>query len=277
MRWLAVLVAVAGCNRILGLEPTLEVDAYVAPGCSGARFTGPFPFTSLTADDIFDPSQGEDPLELMVTLRVQDVGFRMQRATRPDTASSFTIRELPFAEMQYLDNDPSITAHGQRLLFNSNRTQDHQLWEAMRTPDGTFDNPAIVSSIPPFDQGFDASIDGLTIYFGDENVMPGIDRFPLYTASRPDLDSAFGEPTQLVDDNVSFPAISPDQLEVFYHSPHDDRIYRRVRPAIDEPFGPEEPVAAAGSVDPDVSPDARTLLFADRTTGHLLYMTRDCP
>src|SRR5690348_11024316 len=103
MRWLAVLVAVAGCNRILGLDPTLEVDAYVAPGCSGARFTGPFPFTSLTADNIFDPSQSEDPLELMVTLRSQLGLFRMQRATRPDTASSFTIAELPFSEPQFLD------------------------------------------------------------------------------------------------------------------------------------------------------------------------------
>jgi hypothetical protein len=277
MRWLAVLVAVAGCNRVLGLDPTREIDAFVAPGCSGSRFTGPFEFTSLTADNIFDPSQGEDPLELMVTLRLlPDNVYRMQRATRPDTASPFTYGELPFAAPQYFDNDPSITARGQRLLFHSNRIRDHQLWEATRTPDGTFDHPAIVASVEPIDHGFDASIDGLTIYYGNEVIVPDMPSlFPLYTASRPDLDSPFGEPTQLIADNVQYPAISPDQLEIYYHSP-DGAIYRRVRPAIDEPFGPEEPVAPAGSGDPDVSPDARTLLFSDQG-GHLQYMTRDCP
>jgi hypothetical protein len=272
MRWPAWLVAVAGCNSVLGPD---ETHGYVAPGCSGSRFTGPFPLTTITSDDsIWDPSQGDDPLELMVSLQDPNTSLlHINRATRRDTSSAYTLAEVPFSDPMIEDHDPSITAHGGRLLFLSSRVDGAHLWEALRDSNGTFSQPAIVNSVEAFDTGFDMSIDGLTIYYADSRGTPTT--YPLFTASRPDLASDFGPPTKLLDDGIQYPSISPDQLELYYHSPaSDNSIRRRVRPALEAPFGDEE-IVAPGVEDPDVSADARTLLMS--SYGSLQFMTRDCP
>jgi hypothetical protein len=273
MRWPALLVALAGCNGLLGLDPAHEPDAFVAPGCSGSRFTGPFELTSLTGPTTWDPSQGDDPLELIVSIQDEATNLlHINRATRPDTASAYTLVPLPFTDPSFEDHDPSITAHGARLLFLSNRVDGAHLWEALRDSTGTFSNPAIVTSVEPFDAGLDMSIDGLTIYYADTRGNPPT--YPLFTASRPSLDEPFGSPMMLLADGIRWPSISPDQLELYYLAADDTSIHRRVRPAIDAPFGPDEPVAP-GVEDPDVSADARTLLVSN--FGQLQYMTRACP
>jgi hypothetical protein len=86
------------------------------------------------------------------------------------------------------------------------------------------------------------SADGLTIYFG-RNV-PSLGSLNIFTASRPDLDSAFGTPTMISElshgKNVTSPWISADGLRLYYHevmSP-DERAYIRmaVRGSINEPW-----------------------------------------
>jgi len=265
-----LLVALAGCNDVLDLE---EAHAPVPPGCSGSRFTGPFDLTTLTGPTTWDPSQGDNPLELIVSIQDDATTLlHINRATRADPTSAYTLAPLPFTDANEEDHDPSITARGTRLLFMSSRVDGPHLWEALRDSSGTFSNPAIVTSVEPFDAGLDMSIDGLTIYYADTRGTPTV--HPLFTASRPSLDAPFGPPRMLLADGVTWPSISPDQLELYFVTADNTGVHRLVRPTIDAPFGNEESVAP-GVEDPDVSADARTLLVSN--FGQLQFMTRDCP
>jgi Tol biopolymer transport system component len=112
--------------------------------------------------------------------------------------------------------------------------------------------------------------------------------FDLYLATRPDTNSPFGEPVNLMEINSAeddgSPSISADGLHLYFHSQRDGgrRLYVAERTTANEPFTKVEPIPlgvnnAAGA---DISADDRALYFhADDPNGlggaDLWVITRD--
>jgi hypothetical protein len=120
-----------------------EIDAYVeidAVGCSGSLFGANAPVPGIdTSDQVFDPTQSDDPLEIWFTVE-NGTGFHVNSATRASVAEPFGAPVLAsFARSNY-DGDPSITRAGLHLLFTSD---DGHVWQADRaTRTGPWSLPA---------------------------------------------------------------------------------------------------------------------------------------
>jgi hypothetical protein len=238
-----MLVLLAGCNSLLGLAPTREIDSPVVPdarpdavGCAGSRFANTITVAVGGHPSMYDPSQSDDPLEIFFTWATTTSEFKVATATRGALDQPFGMPAIATFGRTPRDGDPAITSDGLHILFMS----DNQVFQTDRA---TRQSPWSASTIVPgIDQftvlGIDISLDGLTIYFSDG--------WQLFTATRPDVMAPFGNPTKLaVGVNITFPGISPDEREL------------------------------NNGADPDVSPDSRTLYYI--VDGDLTAMHRDCP
>jgi hypothetical protein len=272
---ICALLLLAGCNRLLGLEPTREIDSPPVPdarpdavGCSGSSFAGTVAVPIDSGQSIYDPTQTDDPLELYFTWAQTTTDFHIASATRGAVDQSFNMPVvLPFSTTH--NTDPAITADGLHILYLA---QNDQVYQADRaTRQSMWSAPTVVAGIDNFTVGggLDISPDGLTIYFSDG--------FELRTATRNDPMGPFGTPRVLASGvNATFPGISPDERELFYNpkDSHELRHMTRNDPSLDFDVMTDESLLLNGA-DPDVSLDSRTLLYD--VDGRLTAMHRGCP
>ncbi len=268
VRVAGIALLACGCNQIFGLQQTRLPDAAPdAVGCSASAFMGPYPVAISGNGD--DPVGTLDGLELWfdrVTTHSQV--FVAHRST-PDGAFDAGTTTA-FDDPAYLAFDPTLTGDGLRLLFISNRGNGGTTaWEVTRasTSDPFPSQAAERASLGSALDSISISIDGTTAYFSS--------KMKLYAATRPRLDDSFGPPVDLglVGEN---PAISPDQLELFYDTGVLGNVVRSLRASTDAAFGPPEPVLTGG-FEAGLTPDSRTLYVVETSSSIIMQMTRTCP
>jgi hypothetical protein len=273
-RVIAIVIGVAGCNQVLGIEQTQLPDAPKPIGCSGELFMNPIAVPGFDGGDSeYDASPRKDGLEIWFVKHVTaDSEYRIHRATRSSTLEAFTTIEQNRFAPGIRTSDPALTDDGLRLVYLANGNQ--QAFEVTRPSWGEeLGAPVPLAGLGEISgiAGLDISFDGLTLYF---STVSG----ELWAATRPALDRAFDDRRMLFTGAI-YPSISPDELELFYNSPADaptsSRLLRRVRESPTAPFDPQEQLILDHGVDPEVSPDASTLIYA--ANGGFMMMQRTCP
>ncbi len=280
-----MLLLVAGCNRIFGLEETEPFDAPSprpdAVGCAGKAFIGPDAVSELVVPNRFefDPSENADGTELWFSSRevafdAQDLSSSTKIAATgkwgPSTVASFNLPEVTDADAAFSDD-------GLHLVFVSYRLGPPRAWEVTRTAIGQpFGGASILRGIDGLTvNGLDLTLDGLTLYFSDAGDGE------LHVAHRPSFDAPFvaeevGGALRVLASDVAFPSISPDEREVFYTKLSGAvATYRRVRVDTSQAFEVAEEVIYNDADDPDISSDGRRLYFV--RGGQLFVARRDCP
>lgn len=261
MRCAVVTLALAGCNQVYGLDET-RVDAPTE--CATIRFGVPTEIPQFAGDPLeVDAQLSADGLEIWFSTAPASTGpYTMHHGVRGTVDEPFTVAVAAFAQTDAVD--AAISADGRRLMYRERSEQ--AVVEAVRADRGAPYELRAVVGVPHIGQGLDLSWDGLRLYFIDDDQ--------LWLAERPSFDEPFGAPTPQFGD-VRFPTVSPDELEVFYNRPAMAGVlFRRSRPARDGAWGDEERVADEG-YDPDVTPNADTLIVT-RASG-LALLERVCP
>lgn len=257
--------------------PTFENARHVAELGSAAHDWGP----SVTPDGLtvfFSSNRGGD--------------FDIWTATRP-------ARHLPFgapvaAEVLNTagrENDPSISADGLAICFDSDRSPPG-LYIAKRVAlDSPWATPQRID-IPTsmVIGGCELTTDSDEIFLTDIAASPR----RLYVTRRPASSDPWGAPIPLAllppDREEGFPGISPDGLTIMFGGAPlagfgGVDIYYTTRPSLGAPFGPPVHVAEltteAQDADPDPSWDGTELWFAsDRIAGEnyeIYVATPVCP
>ncbi len=288
MRWGALVAcACAGCNTVFGLTSTKLKDAPPpppdAPGCAGELFQGPYSLPELDPATTHlqietEPTLVGTGLELWFTARVTSSDQQdLYVTTRATLADPFAPPQLAaFDDSTADDADPAFSADGLDLVFISTRFPGGaHAWEATRATLGdAFGAPRELGELAgiTIDHGLDLSSDGLTLYY-----IAGATDHDLYQATRPDRASMFDiAGATVVTTNVEVPGVSPDQLELFFDTPSGTDVLRRTRASTAVPFDMNDVTVQGNARAPDVSPDAKTLIFAAASVG-LAYRTRSCP
>lgn len=269
--WLAL--ATSGCNSILGLEPTKQFLIDAPPDavfCSAEAFAqGPF---ALAAPTGADPSPSANGLELWFDKQSgshQQV-FVATRA-RPDVAFDAGAQAPFVQDLNGLTQDPTITADGLNLLYIAQggssttsvyevaRTDANAPFPAQGAPRASVDLMAGSLAISP---------DGLTLYFSSSGM--------LYMTTRPRRDDSFLQPSTALGFAGIDPAISADELELFYDETISGPIRRSVRRFVTDPFTAGSPVISSAN-SPGISADSTTLYVNLGSTESIATYTRMCP
>ncbi len=164
----------------------------------------------------------------------------------------------PFASGGPVDPDPSITDDGLLVLFRSGTPS--RLFQAIRPDRLTTWLAGPVAGGPDLDvTSLDISADGLTAYYTD-----GTD---LYSVSRATRSAAFGTPGPRLAQNVRFPAISGDELTIYYTT-GGGGVYSKQRTSKTAAFPNTAPTTVyTDGKDPDVTADGTTLVLGKDGTG----------
>ena len=274
-----VLALAAGCNQLLGLDRTKHYVADAptdAVGCTGVEFGNVTMLSGAAfAGLVTDPSLTDDPLALWFatspnTGKKQD----LMMATRATSDGPFdTVVPLTTVNSPADDFDPQLTADGLDLVFVSNRGGPNQVYEATRASTAeSFSSPRLIAELAAtqVDRGIDLRYDGLVLYYVDGN-------YDLHAVPRPRRTAAFGIPSQTLASNLNYPAVSPDELELFA-TPDTTSIgtVRLTRSDPTQPFSTQTQIDSTYT-DPDLSPDS-TRMMLDSADGTAVEMrTRTCP
>ena len=260
---LSVVVVVVGCGRI-------DFDPHVDnAGCTLGPWGTPTRIAELaTANDDWGGQITPDGLALY---------FNTERtiyvARRPDRASMFgtptTLPELGGGDQ----GNPSTTGDELELYFDSNRAGDYSVWTAQRSsPACAFGPP---TQLAVLDVGASAtapfvSPDGLRLYY-----MLGLPEGTLMWTSRASRTDAFvaGTPiTGIVGTMHGTPALSADQLSIYYDSgvnPTRD-LSTASRATIADPFAAATQLSvdtADDEADASITADGLELHFASNRPG----------
>jgi hypothetical protein len=266
-----LLIALAGCNQLFGLDETVLITADAAidaPGCAGSPFGNPQQVLGTVLDNDFDPSESSAGRELWFVRNPNTMtDFDIWIATRGSATGAFDAG----ASFQYNsamnDGDPSLSGDGLIVVFFSSRGGTRLAYESKRTTiDGPLSQPVPLPASPA--DGIDLSFDGLTLYYIDDNGA-------LVAIRRPARDQPFGMPGSSLAAAVRYPSLSPDELELYFTKPMRGEIYRRTRATTTAAFDPaSETTILLDGGDPDVSPDSLRLHYS--VSGDIHVMTRTC-
>jgi len=267
-----VALALVGCNQVYGLDGTTLDDPsdFEPKDCSAVRFNAPMPIAEFAGGDTeFDPQLSPDGNELWYVTNPNGP-YEMFLATRPAAGMPFVTMKANLTVEAGVNKDPSMTADGRRLMF-VHIASDSFVMEVLRDDVASpFGLPRIVAGLGNRPIGaIDVSWDGLRIYYHEENGTI----HTLWFASRPTRDAPF-EGNRMLFEDVMFPTVSADELEIYYNRYGSARLYRRVRANKDDPFGPEEFILDEGT-DPDIAPSSNQLVVG-RAQG-LAILERVCP
>ena len=274
MRAVLLLLLSAGCNRALGLDPAIEIDApppdvgYVPPGCAGARFVATTDLGVMTTGEIHDPTMLDDQ-EIWFTFHSTTTGYQIASATRTASTEPFGAPVLGDVMRSTDDTDPAITYDGLHVLFISDDSRVYQSDRAARG--AAWSAPSLVPGIDGESAGlgFDVTPDGLSIYMAST--------VGVRTATRSTAIGTFGPVTNLADGvMMQFPSISPDELELFFNLPGTTELHRITRTdrALDFDISKDE-IVYQDADDADITADSRTLIY--KYGAQLQIAHRECP
>lgn len=270
MRWVAV-AALAGCNWVYGLDETQLRDARApdatpdAPGCADRAFSNPVELPAAFQDGRnFDPVFAS-PLELWLVRR--DTTYDLFISTRESETAAFgPVAPAPVLNTSYEEISPTFSADGLVLAYVSNGDIMLASRPSLSSPFGAPAPVAALADVNGFGGGVILSYDGLALYYSDG-------AYNLHVVTRPDRGSPFGDPSGRIAQGVKWIGLSPDQLELYYVPINStDTIQRMTRASTTASF--DSPQAVMAGSDPDVLPDAMTLVFSDQ--GRIKYATRQC-
>ena len=209
---------------------------------------------------------------------------RIYQAIREDTSALFTeVAEI--SSLNYSGGHvpcPWVSPDNLRMYYH--RTEPgsrHRLKVSKRE---STDNPWLagddMSELNILGNLNDPSLtqDELTIVFMGYNLPGGQGNYDLYTATRPDLNSPFGNVRNLTELNTpatdADPFISPDGRSLYFASNinGDYQIYKATRESLEEPFGVIEHLSffdthGANSRFPSISSDGNAFYFCRELEG----------
>lgn len=271
------LVIATGCNATFGLDPTVtrfDAAPIDGPGCSDGIFEDPVVISSWDgAPREFEPAIRHDLLEIWAH-RVASFD-EIWRSTRSSVDEPFGPPVRASFSSTVDDSVPTLSGDGLRLLFLSDRGGGRDIWEVTRPSLAVdFASPRQVLGLgAAFVQSLDISFDGRTLYFTDSTAIDSA----IYAATRPTLAAPFGTPTLVAMGplGAKVPAISPDDLELFFNPPSTNQTWKFTRVAATAPFDEPPVLLLDGSEAPDLAADGRTLITARNSS--LVIRQRMCP
>jgi hypothetical protein len=249
-----------------GAGCTTAVGTFEAASCSGAFSGPPAELTELVGKVAGDPSLRGDQLELFYT-RIGSPNA-LAYATRDTPTSGFRLDgDVPFGNTAAYEFDPSVSADGSYVAFISDRGgsgyhaylahRECATWETVPLPGLETTNM----------NGVELSWDALAVYFSTSS-------HEIYEARRKATSDAFTG-AKLVLSVGDFPAISSDELEIYFTMSGSNGIFRETRTSVDSAFGSASVVTTFG-LDPDLSQDGTVLVLAHSGTSAQV-MRRTCP
>lgn len=246
-------------------------------------WTEPVPLVNVNSDSAEDwsPSLSFDGTTLYFS-RVRSHEFyygRIFEATRDEPSGPFTsVGEIP-GPLNYADGHqlfPWVSPDGLRMYYHNETGRVFSLKLSER---------ASVDEPWPVGTGIDElnvlgdrlqaprlTTDELTIFFNAYEMPGSKGGYDLWTASRPDKDSPFGQVTNLTTINTAFsegaPAISPDGLTLLFQSDRNGQyqLFMATRESTDEFFVDVQHLSLfdtpeGHSVHPFINSDGTALYF----------------
>jgi hypothetical protein len=260
-----VLLTLACCGPS---SPGGAVDAGVdgeVPGCAGAKFANPVALEGVIGN-ASDPSATADPLELWFSRTGIVPTYDIAGASRTSATAPFeTQLDFPF-NSSASDRDPALSGDGLAMVLISDRDGSWAPIEAVRTSKTAPFSVQAGLPIAGVDGGIDLSVDGLTLYFADAGG-------DLRSATRGSRTAPFERSTEVLAAGILAPALSADELELYYARSDTVGVYRRTRASKAEPFDKDEMLVLADASDPDVSADSQRLYVK---LGDFHVLTRAC-
>jgi hypothetical protein len=266
IRWVAVAAAVlaSACGRIAFDAAAVDAQDGDGADADAACAWGPFgapvrllgPVLAVGTDDWFPtPTRGE--LEIFFhSYRAGSLDAALWHATRTTTADLFgtPVRIVELDEAGG-DSMPTLSEDGLVLVFARSAApgEGADLFEARRsTPTSAFGAAVPLASLnTAFHDAtpwLDAS--GLRLAYASYTSGSGA----ILESTRASLADPFGTPRRIDELDTSAhensPTLSSDGLELFFTANPADTgtdVYRALRPALDQPFGPPSRVAELSS------------------------------
>lgn len=187
----------------------------------GSGFGAPAPVLGVNTDTYqASPSITDDGLVMYYASNETPHGYDIFRATRPDTGSSFTDKQMVTElSSDYYDNAPVISGNDTRIYLFSNRPASHasyNIWFAERTsPAEPFGAPLELSFVNTEEGDFTAweSADGKRLYFSTLGWDGGGGDTNIFMVRRPSVSLPFwvsDEPSRYEVTGEMSPGDSPD-------------------------------------------------------------------
>jgi hypothetical protein len=265
--WLGVVIAVAcGCFAKPGFTERGDAGAGDDAGSDAVdapcerKWQPPETIAPLTGFVTGEPTITGDQTLMMWALQTAP-DWKIRWADRSTSSGTFAVHAgEPFESLANSDPDPSITDDGLLVVFRrgtpsglvqSERLDRSSAWGAVGPIPGA-PNTGDVSSL-------DVSADGLAIYYTVNTN--------LFVVRRPTRTANFGAPDIMLAMGVLFPAISGDELTLYY-TPGTVGVFSKHRAQKTEAFptGTGTMVFATGK-DPDVTADGTTMVIGKGGTG----------
>jgi Tol biopolymer transport system component len=269
----------AGLLTCLSLCASARAVAVVEP----QQWTEPVPLTNVNSDsaETWSPFLSFDGTTLYFSRVRSDTFYygRIFEATREGTSEPFTSVSEISGRLNDADGHqlfPWVSPDGLRMYYHN---------EVGATFSLKFSERASVDEPWPIGMGIDElnllgdrlqaprlTTDELTIFFNAYEMPGSKGGYDLWTASRPDKDSPFGQVTNLATINTAFsegaPAISPDGLALLFQSDRNGQyqLFMATRESTDEFFADVEHLSLFDtpggiSVHPFISSDGTELYF----------------
>ena len=171
------------------------------------------------------------------------------------------------------DQDPSITDDGLVLVYRTGANEAAARVKVVTRPDrmSAWSSPVDLQGLTAVAPStLDLSGDGLTIYYNVGQTL----RY----ATRSIRTAAFVEQPTSLGNNFPFPAISGDQLTMYYSSTSNG-VFKATRTSLTNAFTAAGTVFAASTMllDPDVTQDGTTMVMGTRNGYTLAISKRTCP
>ncbi|HZO17190.1 MAG TPA: hypothetical protein VFB62_28125 [Polyangiaceae bacterium] len=180
------------------------------------------------------------------------------------------------------DDDPTFTADGLELYFNSNRSGTADVWKSVRDatnePWGTPEIVLELSSSTAFDSNFLVSPDGLSFWMSSDREGQGLT--DIFVSTRSSRTSPWSTPMLVPELNSTTyenPSGILDNLLLLLVD-RGDQLHFSTRMSLTDPWTPLVPIAelnvSSYNSDGWLKPDALTIYFTSDRTGNVdLYVT----
>lgn len=279
---LATSLGAPGCNIVFHTAPA-EVDAAASDAGALDGMPGTQRIDLQFGNALDSQRQGEDPsvsndgLHVWYTVISPGLDRDIDHAQRPTPNDLFDSGSGLISTGKN-DLDAAITDDQRLVTFmtnNPNAQDELTIYQAQRTsPAENFDAARPTSVVIPSFYGYDASPDGMQVFFIDGSDLKSKTR-----TSRDALLFADGPTAKVLDPLVTRPTVSFDRLELVYPSSDRTMLLRALLSQDGTAYGQPQPfnvgVSCNSISDPDFSPNAMLLAFT--CDGKIYFARRPAP